>query len=178
MKLCSIASVAIAALAVGCGIADVPRRPRPTPSTVTETSYPPRHVRLALELATEDQRRISASTPLLPSVRARHYAEHQQHRIPLPPGGNFNGIRWAQAGGPLSPGEVESSLEFNARCQWVRAALEDRVREAATVLRATTSWPALREQPLDVDRTEAARCYASHHREQQFARRHELVPSN
>jgi hypothetical protein len=77
--------------------------------------------------------------------RARGTAGAMGARIPLPVGGNLNGIQWEAAGGVFSDSEIEAALEYNAMCQWVRAVRDGRDAETSLeVLRMIPSWPALR----------------------------------
>lgn len=132
----------------------------------------------ASALAARSNRVISVRSPALTTAAARHFARRRQRAIPLPAGGNFNGIRWARAPRPLSPGAAEQTLEYNARCQWLRAAAESREAAAAVVLRSAARWPALRAlPPLSATPSLLADCYASHRREVAYARRGGLIPS-
>lgn len=80
-----------------------------------------------------------------PRAGARAAASRRGSAVPLPEGGNFNGVRWELAGGRIPGGDIETVLEYNAACQWVRALKDGRERDAADhVLHAVPSWPALR----------------------------------
>lgn len=84
----------------------------------------------------------------VPAGRARAAAATAAARIPLPVGGNFNGIQWEAAGGLFSESEIEAALEYNAMCQWLRAVRDGRDPDTSLrVLRLIVSWPALRETP-------------------------------
>jgi hypothetical protein len=79
---------------------------------------------------------------------ARAQADRAVSRIPLPDGGNVNGIEWERAGGVFTAAEIESVVEYNAFCQWLRAARDDRDRAAALeVLGDVPDWPGFRAQP-------------------------------
>jgi hypothetical protein len=41
--------------------------------------------------------------------------------IPLPDGGNFNGIRWEELEGAITSQMISTMLQYNAACQWWRA---------------------------------------------------------
>jgi hypothetical protein len=124
---------------------------------------------------------------------ARGEADRTANRLPLPAGGNFNGIRWEQ-GGVLTAAEIEGVLEYNAFCQWIRAARDDAdPGTALAVLDDVPRWPAFREsaeagllsQALAEARAgsgpvvEGVRrdCDGSHEREVAYARERGLTPS-
>jgi hypothetical protein len=46
--------------------------------------------------------------------------------IPLPEGGNFNGIRWEELEGSITSQMISVMLQYNAACQWWRAEDGDR----------------------------------------------------
>jgi hypothetical protein len=102
------------------------------------------------ELATRSAALVRAAPiplggiPINDSAKAAQTAEQLAADIPLPPGGNFNGIRWDLAPG-VTRSDVEFTLEYNAACQWARAAADGRTSEVATaVLEQVADWPALR----------------------------------
>ena len=109
--------------------------------------------------------------------------------IPLPAGGNFNGIRWEDMpAGEIPNGTVDALLEHNAACQWLRAWRRGSgtAREA---FRRTATWPALRSSPIAAVADQASRgrgrdfaamlaqCNTSHGREVAYARKLGLTPS-
>jgi hypothetical protein len=125
---------------------------------------------------------------------ARGEADRTAARLPLPTGGNFNGIRWEQ-GGVLTAAEIEGVLEYNAFCQWIRAARDGAdPGTALAVLDDVPRWPAFREtaeadllsQAVAEARggsgpvVEGARrdCDGSHGREVAYARERGLTPSS
>jgi len=110
--------------------------------------------------------------------------------VPLPDGGNFNGIRWSEVEG-VHVDDILFTLQFNASCQWYRALADGReVATARTVLSEIASWPAFRGQPTaDLARQLAgadvhsqpyelklAECGAQHQREVSYAAAHGLTP--
>jgi hypothetical protein len=133
--------------------------------------------------------------PAYPASRARAEARVRAAAVPLPPGGNFNGVRWELAGGELPAATIDAVLEFNAACQWVRRWSEPGGRaQAARVLRSVPAWPAFRGTALGATfarvASEAARgggaaveaalagCRASHAREVAYAGERGLAPSS
>lgn len=125
---------------------------------------------------------------------ARSRANLTIGRIPMPHGGNVNGIQWEAAGGQFGAAEIQATIEYNAACQWIRALADG--REAVTaqrVLDEAPEWPALREfgGGLVIGRAAAdARtrtgdfdavlrdCRASHERQVAYARARGLEPSS
>lgn len=78
---------------------------------------------------------------------ARAAATEAALRVPLPRGGNLNGIQWERAQGTLAASEAEGVVEYNAFCQWLRAARDNRDRDLAlSVLDDVPQWPAFRQQ--------------------------------
>jgi hypothetical protein len=76
---------------------------------------------------------------------ARAAADRLAPRIPLPNGGNFNGIRWESAPGAVTPAQIDAVLEYNAACQWMRAFDDGReVTVAVHVLNDLGDWPGWR----------------------------------
>ena len=110
--------------------------------------------------------------------------------IPLPAGGNFNGIRWELAGSQISRAEMDFVLQYNAACQWLRAWKRGSVT-ALGVFRRAASWSALRggASRLAEVAAEANRgggkdltamlgdCTSGHTREVAYARGLGLAPS-
>jgi hypothetical protein len=146
----------------------------------------PRPVRVAEALAREPSP-PAAFVTVIASDRAWAEAERRTQRIPLPAGGNFNGIRWTTQP-RLSTAQIEQILEYNALCQWLRARRDGRERRTAgRVLASAPGWPAIRAQPgtvaAVVARTDARLlrgaiddCDRSHAREVAFARSRRLAP--
>ena len=126
--------------------------------------------------------RATALTVAAPLTRGRVYANAAEARsaaaagstLPLPDGGNFNGIRFEAVTGPLSAADVERALEHNAACQWWRALADGRQPALARqIVAQTRHWPALRGAPHVLHG-----CRASHRREVAYARAHGLQPSS
>src|SRR3954471_260021 len=81
----------------------------------------------------------------LPPATARARALGRASAIPLPAGGNFNGIDWWVDGGSWASSAIEGMLEYNAACQWLRAWRDGREAQLAlNVLSAASGWPAMR----------------------------------
>jgi hypothetical protein len=127
-----------------------------------------------------------------PAVSSRTEARARAAHVPLPAGGNFNGIRWELAGGALPREVIDGVQQHNAACQWLRAWSRG-VGGALRVLRAVPSWPAFRGTGVGASLAAVAAqaaagggpdasamlaaCDASHCREVAYARRLALVPS-
>jgi hypothetical protein len=116
---------------------------------------------------------------------ARDAAATAADSVPLPSGGNFNGVRWEEAGAGLSDADVQAVQQYNAACQWLRALGDGREAVVArAILADVPSWPSLRgtdRAQLWVDAMAAfpdsepasallAGCRASHAREVEYAR--------
>jgi hypothetical protein len=161
--------VSAAALAAA-GLAAAPRGGGVTPAD------PPRPVLDALG--------PQAYTP----QTAREGAAVRSDGIPLPTGGNFNGIRWEAMDGEVPVAVIETLLQHNAACQWLRAWRRGS-GTALDMLRRAASWSALRGSPIAAVVEEATRgggrhlaaalaqCSASHAREAAYARQLGLTPS-
>jgi hypothetical protein len=122
---------------------------------------------------------------------ARRAAEERADAVPLPRGGNFNGVRWEEAGPGLSEADVDAVQDYNAACQWLRALSDGRQAVLARAILADVSaWPAFRgnergktwAQVLaapggDLAQTVLADCRASHDREAKYAAAQGLPPS-
>jgi hypothetical protein len=146
----------------------------------------------------------SVGAPAYAASEARTVASARGAAIPLPRGGNFNGIRWELAGGDIAEGTMDGVLAYNAACQWLRewrqakpvASEATPSREGALalqVLQSVPSWPALRgTESGDLLARVAAQasrgggtdatdvlvdCDASHVRELDYAARLGLTPS-
>jgi hypothetical protein len=71
-------------------------------------------------------------------------SEQLGQRVPLPHGGNFNGIRWEEAGA-ATDADIAFVQQYNAACQWLRAADEGREAERLAVMwQEIPAWPAMR----------------------------------
>jgi hypothetical protein len=133
--------------------------------------------------------------PLTPP-QARALAAALQASTTLPGGANFNGIRWEEAGGTFTDGDVAFVTQYNAACQWWRALADGRqAAVAAEVVQALPGWSALRDTepghalaqaagevagggaPGTMATALVAQCRASHEREVQWAQRLGLPPS-
>lgn len=81
-----------------------------------------------------------------PALVAR--AELLGQAVPLPAGGNFNGIRWKDMQ-DAGDQDIQFLLQVNAACQWLRAAADQRDAAASSqILREIPQWPALRDGEL------------------------------
>jgi hypothetical protein len=125
--------------------------------------------------------------------QARSAAATAAESVPLPRGGNFNGVRWEEAGAGLTDIDVQAVQQYNAACQWLRALSDGRdAIVARTVLADVPSWPSLRGTDKAQLWTDAmasfpdgepaaavlADCRASHAREVEYARGLGLAPSS
>jgi 5,10-methenyltetrahydromethanopterin hydrogenase len=114
--------------------------------------------------------------------------------IPLPEGGNFNGIRWDDLEYSVSASDVQTLLQNNAACQWWRAARDRREPAVASAIvadipwwsavRATDSAPLAQKvfEQLSTGqgaelRVTLAQCDAVHQRSVQYSRTRGLTPS-
>lgn len=81
----------------------------------------------------------------LGAAQAAALAAELATRVPLPAGGNFNGIRWAELDGTIGASLVQTVVEYNAACQWYRALRDGRqVAEARRVIADVPGWQATR----------------------------------
>jgi len=126
---------------------------------------------------------------------AREAAARAQQTLPLPAGGNFNGIRWEEAGGVFTDADVAFVTQYNATCQWYRALKDGREAErAARIVQEAPGWPALRDTEPAAALVAAAhevltggfgpaagalleQCLAAHIREVAWAEQMGLAPS-
>ena len=126
---------------------------------------------------------------------AREAAARAAQKLPLPAGGNFNGIRWEEAGGIFTDTDVAFVTQYNATCQWYRALKDGRELElAARMVQEAPGWPALRDTEPAAALVAAARevltggsgpaagalleqCLAAHAREVTWAEQMGLAPS-
>ena len=124
----------------------------------------------------------------------RAAANRASAHVPLPDGGNFNGIRFEEAEGTLSDADIQFVLEHNAACQWLRAARDGRRTDVAgDILRDVPSWPSFRDSEFGALTAKAAdelargggptaaamlgECDATHAREVSYARDRGRQPS-
>lgn len=77
-------------------------------------------------------------------------AQRRAARIPLPEGGNFNGIEWAKTAPQLTVRDIEEILQYNAYCQWLRAQADGRDPHAARVLAYVPRWPGLKNSAAQI----------------------------
>ena len=76
---------------------------------------------------------------------ARRFTVQRGPAVPLPSGGNFNGIQWGVDDGTWAQTGAEGMLEYNSACQWLRAWRDGRDADLALkVLSTAAGWPALR----------------------------------
>jgi hypothetical protein len=124
---------------------------------------------------------------------ARSRSDERMPAVPLPDGGNLNGIRWEEGGGTVHPAELEGVLEYNAACQWLRASRDGREADVARrILADVPAWPALRGTDSgavwnqvvrelgrggEVSAGVLADCDASHEREVAYAAERGRIPS-
>jgi hypothetical protein len=137
---------------------------------------------------------LESSGPVYAAAKARGVASARAVTVPLPAGGNVNGVRWELAGDGVEQRAIDGVLAYNAACQWLRAWRDGRdAALALRVLHTVPAWPALRgtESGAFVARavTEAAAgggetakqmltdCDASQTRETQYAAGLGLTPS-
>jgi len=136
------------------------------------------------------------ATPIGGPAEARAAAARAAQSLPLPQGGNFNGIRWEEAGGTFTDADVAFVTQYNATCQWYRALRDGReVQRAAQIVQEAPSWPAIRDTEPAAGLAAAARevlaggfgpaagalvdqCQAAHEREVAWARQLGLPPSS
>lgn len=68
-------------------------------------------------------------------------------RVPLPAGGTFDGIQWAELDGTITAAQVQEVVEYNAACQWYRALRDGRqVADARRIVADAPFWQGLRGQ--------------------------------
>lgn len=121
-----------------------------------------------------------ASGRRIDAAGARSLASSQRQSVPLPEGGNFNGIRWEELAGPVSAAEVEIMTEFNAACQWLRAAADGREKGVAEkILGDVPNWNAIREIGFPAgDPRQLEECRQASQRERAYAGKLGLLPSS
>jgi hypothetical protein len=122
---------------------------------------------------------------------AREGAAVRAAGIPLPAGGNFNGIRWELLEGDVPAAQMDFILQYNAACQWLRAWRRGSAG-ALRVFRRAASWSVFRGEGASRLAAVAAQasagggaaatamlseCEAAHRREVAYARRLGLAPS-
>lgn len=141
--LVALMAASLAAAIGGCGDQVAQRKAsRSDPASVLTQ----RASRLAREprVATASLGRFSTRSDV------RRIAALLARRIPLPTGGNFNGIRWEAADDSMSGSEIDAILQFNAACQWMRAIRDQREpKTARRILALVQVWPAFRATSPD-----------------------------
>jgi hypothetical protein len=137
---------------------------------------------------------LNGAGPVYTAGSVRAAAKLRAAGVPLPAGGTFNGVRWEQAGGPVTQHDIDLVLQYNAVCQWLRAWRDGRdAATAARVLQAAPSWSAIQGTEsagwltrvvadVDAGGGEAASavladCDASHASEVAYAKGLNLTPS-
>lgn len=158
---------------LGAVVAANPRG-RSDPSRPPASSQDSRALKMARRLSAMGTGRLQVREPHLDVRAALRYIKQRREAIPLPRGGNFNGLRLRKTF-RVAPGELELVLQFNARCQWLRASVSE--REAEAVFAEANSWPAPRTLPLVPYAKLLIDCQRLHVREVSWARQHGLVPS-
>jgi hypothetical protein len=159
-------------------------------------AVPAAEARQAARLAKEPVLAVRSLGRFSTRADVRRVASVLARRIPLPAGGNFNGIQWEASDGALASAEIDAILEFNAACQWLRALRDGRGLDAARFVVGTVAqWPAFRIQGREgaalatafmqalkgggeSQVTMLANCDASHAREIRFARGRRWQPSS
>jgi len=104
------------------------------------------------DTATLQSRQLAAAPDLvglggeeLDGRRAAALAAGLGTRVPLPAGGNLNGIEWSELDGTIGPADVQAVVEYNAACQWYRALRDGRdVADARRVIADVPNWQATR----------------------------------
>jgi hypothetical protein len=137
---------------------------------------------------------MRARHPLVPfasAADARHASEQLGAAVPEPAGGNFNGIRWEEAGRGLTEADVHAVQEYNAACQWLRALADGRHPGLARdILDDVPAWPTFRAGASgglwrdalagfpggELAQGVLADCRASHEREVAYAQELGLPP--
>jgi hypothetical protein len=172
----------LAAVAVSAGVAGAQTTGDATPQAKSAA------LRMAPAVAFDKPGRVFAS-----GAQARSAAAIAADSVPLPRGGNFNGVRWEEAGAGLTDVDVQAVQQYNAACQWLRALGDGRDSIVArAILADVPSWPSLRGSDRaqlwadamagfpDGEPATAmlADCRASHAREVEYARRLGLPPSS
>jgi hypothetical protein len=142
------------------------------------TPAQPPAVRQAIGLAAQGDR-LRLMGPGLSPAAARAMARERARAIPLPAGGNFNGVQWPSAPDPAAtPAELEQVLQHNARCQWMRAQAAGRQPAVAEqVLAASARWPAFAREGAVTKSDLLLMCVASHREEVAYAEARGFVPS-
>ncbi len=186
----ALAALALGAAAAGCGAQE---------TEVTVDSG-------AASTGSADRRALSTGLASEPAVDDRDNTDYRregegliaaaretQRSVPLPSGGNFNGIQWDAVEDGMSRNEMRFVLQYNAACQWFRAVADEReVELAEDVIREIPRWSALRrneaglraQAALDSYSEEAgsdfevfvARCEDSARRERDYASQQGLDP--
>jgi hypothetical protein len=121
---------------------------------------------------------------------ARAASEPVALGIPLPDGGNFNGVQWERADGLITDADLHHVLQFNAACQWYRALRDGReVDVARQAVGDIPRWSTFRDSDRgehaariardggDALRAAVLECDASHQREVSYARELGRPPS-
>jgi len=128
--------IAVAGLALALALA--------SNHSATAQSVDPKRAASSLLTQTPDVSAVDRADyyagPQAAAAKARELAA----AVPLPDGGNFNGIRWDVLEG-ASRGEIRGLLAFNAACQWYRARSEGREEAVAdAILKDVPRWPTFR----------------------------------
>ena len=136
----------------------------------------------------------AADASQIDGAAAAILAKDLRTRIPLPLGGNFDGIRWSDLDGAISSHDVQVVVEYNAACQWFRALRDGRqADDARRIVADIPAWQATRGQSTaEIAAAVAADvvggggrafdgvlrdCDAAHDREVTYAREHGATPS-
>jgi hypothetical protein len=143
---CGLAAIFAASLVVfGVGASGSTRGVRAPSKAIASAA-----IRQARRLAREDGSAVSSAAQFSTRREARRVAAILARRIPLPQGGNFNGVRWEASEGALSAGQIDAILQYNAACQWLRALRDQREPPVARGVLATVGWwPAFRPRSAE-----------------------------
>ena len=88
---------------------------------------------------------ISQGEVELEGAQAEELAARVAAGVPLPAGGNFNGIRWAELDGTITAAQVQEVVEYNAACQWYRALRDGRqAADARRIIAEVPGWEGVR----------------------------------
>jgi hypothetical protein len=103
------------------------------------------------DAATLQSRQLAAAPDLPPEgpeltgSQGADLAADLATRVPLPAGGNFNGIEWSELDGTIGASLVQAVVEYNAACQWYRALRDGRqTADARRVIAEVPAWQASR----------------------------------
>jgi len=160
---------------------------------VGEMGASDKHEKSAALAVARDIDRGDAAAPRYTPEQARAAVARIGENVPVPDGGNFNGIRFEDIG-PMSVPNVQALMEYNAACKWWRAMADGReLADAQLIVREIPRWPSFRggdrEQVASLVAAELAAgsgpvregvlrdCRATRDREVAYARARGLTPT-